>query len=310
MIRIYFTSPGTNHIDLLNRLKYNTPKLKGIWKDIEGTTDINNFDYMVILDDLHKNLLDMGQNKFLTTIKNLDNLIYFQRENTHLIKQGSWFRKNILVKLNNNYSYEDNYMFTFTSANFLNKSYDELKALKYPNKTKNLSAIVSSKDFGDTYKKRKNFLINYSNKNENIDIYGRGWNKAILGNNYKGELDSKFDGLILYNYSICLENFPNEKITSEKITDALLCWCLPIYSGSIYTDKLYPSNSFKLIDINTDKCIENVVNISNNNITQNQINAIGNARELILDKYNIWEQIYQIIHNKKNFDLLYKYTCN
>ena len=36
-------------------------------------------------------------------------------------------------------------------------------------------------------------------------------------------------------------------------------------------------------------------------ITQKNIDAIGEARNLILDKYNIWEHIYQIIDNTNKY---------
>lgn len=318
MVKVYFTCPWEDNNNLLNKLKTNTPQNRGIWKNIEGTSDINNLDYLIILDDLHHSLLKLGQSQFLLLIQNLNKIIYFQRENTAFLNNNSWFRKNILNTLEHKYSYEDNYLFTFTPANFLCKTYDELKSMENPEKTKNISAIVSAKNQGVTYQKRKEFLINYSKTyKDSIDIFGKGWNKQILGENYKGELGSyhrehnrntsKFDGLYPYKYSICLENFPKDKITSEKITDALLSWCMPIYWGTEYTNKYYPKEAFHLIDIDDPNCIEKVKKLSEQPITQENIEGIKEARNLILDKYNIWEQIYQIISDKKTFEQNYKY---
>ena len=55
--------------------------------------------------------------------------------------------------------------------------------MKYPNKTKNISCVVSSKQlnkFTDGYFKRTTFIRKYSQLYPNkIDIYGSGWNKQI-----------------------------------------------------------------------------------------------------------------------------------
>lgn len=314
--KIYFTCAWQDSNSLLDKLKLNTPSNKGIWNNIEGVNDINNFDYMVVLDDIDTFLLNMGAVNFVKLIKNPDKIIYFQRENTAILNNSkkSWFFEKVIPILKHKYSYEDDFFYTFTGANFLNKTYDELKAMEYPRKTNKISCIISNKNFGITYQNRINFIKQFSN-NYKIDVFGKGW-KNEFGNNYKGELGSyhqetnketsKLDGLLTYNYSICLENYPNEKCLSEKITDCLLTWCMPIYSGPKCTNKYYPEDSFHLIDINNENCYSHVNNLSNQVITDKNIQAITEARNLILDKYNIWEQIYQIV----NYPIKYKINYN
>ena len=58
-------------------------------------------------------------------LSHLDKLIYFQRENTAILSKTkkSWFQNNMLPKLKHKYSYEDDFIYTFTGANFLNKTY-------------------------------------------------------------------------------------------------------------------------------------------------------------------------------------------
>jgi len=319
MLKIFFTCSWEDSNNLLNKLKKNTPSNKGIWKNIEGTNDVNHFDYMVVLDDLHPSLLKIGQVAFLELIENSDKIIYFQRERTAILNKRvkSWFQNKVLSQLKHRYTYEDSFFYTFTTAHFLNKTYDQLKSMKYPIKDKSISCVVSNKKSGKTYKDRIRFITGYSNTfPSSIDIYGKGW-KNELGDNYKGELGSyhqeknkttsKADGLLSYKYSICLENFPKEKGPSEKITDCLLMWCMPIYSGSISTNKYYPEDAFYLIDINDNNVFDNVNEISKRVITQKNIDALNEARNLILDKYNIWEQIYQIIDNNIKFKINYRF---
>ena len=318
MIKVFFTCSWQT--DLLDLLKKNTPNNNAIWKNIEGTDNINMCDYIVILDDLDKNLLQKGEKYFKTIIKSTNKIIFFQRENSHFLHQRSksWFINNILPYVNKKYSYEQKFLYTFTTATFLNMSYDKLKQLQN-NRKKGISCIVSTKNIHKNYEKRINFIKQYSKKYPGtIDIFGKGWSKIQLGNNYKGELGnyhrhdqnkilSKFDGLYGYNYSICLENFPNDYIVSEKITDALLSWCMPIYWGSKYTNKYFPEDAFHLIDLDDPKVYEKVYKISQTPISEKNITAIKQARDIILDKLNIWEQIYQIINNYNTFLDEYKY---
>ena len=230
-----------------------------------------------------------------------------------------------MPKLKYNISCENGFYFNFAPPIFINKTYDELKKIKYPKKTKNISCIVSNKNKqkikNDGYNKRENFIKSYSNKYE-IDIYGKNWNKNILGNNYKGELGSyhnnknnqqintdKSYGLLDYNYTIALENIPCDKIISEKITDCILCWCIPIYWGNNESVKnTYPKDSYYMIDIENDTVFDNIQKKLSLIPNEKNIKALEEARNIILDKLNIWEYIYQIINNPNSF--INNYTYN
>jgi len=320
MIKIFFICPWESSELLLDKLKRNTPKNKGIWKNLIGVNNINESDYVVILDNLNDKFLNIGFDAFVSKIGDLNKIIYFQRENTAILNMvnKSWFQERIVPNLEHNYSYEDDFFYTFTTPHFLNKTYDELKSIDYPKKTNNISCIVSARSGGATYEDRKRFIIDYSNKYPNsIDIYGKGW-KNQLGTNFKGELGSyhqtsnkktsKLDGLLPYNYSICLENYPEEKVTSEKITDCILCWSMPIYSGTKVTNKYYPNDSFHLIDIKNVNVYEKVNEISRKQITEKNISALREARNLILDRYNIWEQVYKISDNYIKYCIYYNHN--
>jgi hypothetical protein len=324
MIKILFTCPWTNNENIFNSYKQNTPNSNGKWKNIIGVTNIEEADYIIVLDDLHTSCLDMGIDTFK---KKFDShkVIHFQRENTQILKSNSnnsWYINHILPYIKFHITYEKDFLYTFTNALFINKTYDELKLLQYSDnkKTKKISCIVSSKILSHitpNYEKRVNFIKDYSQTNiDKIDIYGSGWNKNVLGTNYKGDLGSyhtshngindKSDGLLKYHYSICLENLIHERCISEKITDALLCWCMPIYWGNSCIEKYFPNQSFKLIDIENKNVLENINDIINKNPTDEEIEHIKEARDIILDKLNIWEQIYQIINNYDDFLKNYK----
>lgn len=311
---ILFTSPYRNSLENLKYMMKITPNNKGIWKNIKGTSDKNNFDYIVILDNIDKEIENLGENYFKKLINyNYDKIIHFQRENEGIIKfeKQTWYNKKIFPYIKKKFM-NNKFKYTFIFPSFLNKTYDELKLLNYKEKSKILSSITSykiNKKYSNDYINRVNFLIKYSKANK-CDIYGKGWPFNILGNNYKGELDSyhkkigktsKFDGLIDYHYSIALENFSNENSFSEKLTDCILCWTIPIYSGNPNITHYLPEKSYHLINLNDKDVINQVNKIIENNQSECNIKALNDARELILDKYNIWEQIYQIINDYDNF---------
>ena len=117
----------------------------------------------------------------------------------------------------------------------------------------------------------------------------------------------KSNALLDYHYSIALENFYNEKLISEKITDCILCWTMPLYWGNSCTNLYLPEKSFHLINIENKDIFENISNIISKPPTDEEINALSLAREVILDKLNIWEQIYQIINDYDTFLKEYKF---
>tara|TARA_B100000424_G_scaffold57824_2_gene41881 strand:+ start:6525 stop:7499 length:975 start_codon:yes stop_codon:yes gene_type:complete len=320
--KIFLTCPWDDKI--INSYKNNTPNNKGIWKNIEGINNIDEADFIIVLDDLHQSILDKGIEYFTNKFYKDNKIIHFQRENTKILKSKinqSWYVKNFLPKIKYNVTYEDNFFYTFAPASFIDKTYDELKMMKFEdlNKDKNISCIVSSKVLSHitpNYQKRVNFIKKYSSENtNNIDIYGYGWDNSLLGNNYKGQLGSyhrnnaetnKSYGLVYYNYSICLENLLEEKCISEKATDAILCWCIPLYWGNPCIKKYFPEKSYHLIDIENPNINNEINEIIKNKPTIEQIKYLEQARNIILDKLNIWEQIYQIINNYDNFLIDYK----
>ena len=196
-------------------------------------------------------------------------------------------------------------MHVVTNPQFIDKDYDFLLKLKYNDSINNFSAIISNKNNYFGYQLRINFLINLSNKYPGLcDIYGADWNKE-LGISYKGELGnyhnrnknntSKYDGLINYKYSLCIEPCCRKNYFSEKFTDAILCWTIPIYYGCLNISDYFPSDCYYYIDINNSNSLEKLKEIINKPITQKNIEALEIARNLILNKYNIWQNIDDII---------------
>lgn len=291
---IFYCNWGSTTKQILDKYKLFTKNNKGIYKNIKGVSNVDEADIIIFLEGIPNNFnFNLLKNKIV---------ICFPREPFFNLKKN-WES----LKLKNGFTY-DNFYHVVTYPQFLNKDYDFFLKLQYDSqiKTKNLSLVSSGKN----YKERKKFIIKISNILKNrCHIYGSNWNKNELNNeSYKGVLGcyhnninkynkTKYDGLINYKFSICIENIKRKNYFSEKFTDAILCWTIPIYYGCPNILDFFPKDAFYIININEENIHEKIINIINKPITNKNIIALQKARDLILNKYNIWGTINNLIHN-------------
>ena len=106
---------------------------------------------------------------------------------------------------------------------------------------------------------------------------------------------TKVDGLIDYKYSIAIENCKKNNYISEKFTDCILCGTMPIYYGADNVTDYFPKDCFYSIDIESPTCLVDLYNILKKPISEKNKNAIKQARDLILNKYNMLEKLNEII---------------
>jgi len=100
-------------------------------------------------------------------------------------------------------------------------------------------------------------------------------------------------------YCLIIENHSEFNYISEKLMDALLSYCLPVYYGAPNIADYLPRGSFYSIDIATTPVSE-IVDIVSRPITSANMRAMVQARQLILDKYNLWHTLSRIVD--KHFD--------
>tara|TARA_Y100000389_G_scaffold204655_1_gene258617 strand:- start:7931 stop:8794 length:864 start_codon:yes stop_codon:yes gene_type:complete len=287
MVYITFIS-SWNFTNCNKELTLLTPFNSGKWNNLEITEDLSKSEIIIILDTYNHKL-------------NFENkkIICFTREpnNNNL----NW---NNINGIKNTYK---NHYHVFTNLSFLNKNFDYFKNLELPRKTKLISSVVSGiKNNNLSYIKRYNFIIKFCKKYPELcDVYGHSW-KNELGKSYKGELGksninknknntSKINGLIDYKYSICIENCSIDNYFTEKFTDSILCWTIPLYWGCKNIDKYFPEGSYYKIDIDNENIYEKINEIIKKPITEDNIKALNEARNLILYKYNIMNAIEELI---------------
>lgn len=277
MNRIFFINNWgeADHL-LLTRYAKQTPNNDGVWKDLVGTSNMSNADYFVALEVPRTNT-------------SIENTIFIKREPNYIRPYNNLPYKHII-----------DYNSTNTGVTYwLNKTYDELINLGYPNKKKKISCVVSNK-----HTHRNNFIKELFKTKPKIDLYGKGHDRNYYGNTYKGVLNydnnCKFKGLIDYEFSIVMENSQQQHYWTEKLADAYLSWCMPIYWGCPNISDYFPDNSFRLIDINSKDPLSDINEIITKPLTEVEIEALYKARKLILDEYNIWEIINKKIKTIQN----------
>ena len=135
--------------------------------------------------------------------------------------------------------------------------------------------IIGNKDSDhpdELYSERKKLIRWFENNHPNdFDLYGVGWNKyrfkgikplralnkfPFLQNimfkyfgerypSYKGEVVNKFESMQGYKFAICYENIKNiSGYITEKILDAMLAGCIPIYWGADNITEHIPKECF------------------------------------------------------------------
>jgi len=252
---------------LLKNYSKQTPNEAGIWKNIIGVSNIDEADYYIVLEGTHTQMCQ-------------DKTILIKREPDFIIPWRANYKHTIVFDEGN------------TGVHWwINRTYDELKNLSYPSKSKKVSCVMSAK-----HSHRSNYIRRLLAGNSLIDLYGRGHDAKHYGKNYKGPLNydgnCKFRGLLDYEYSIALENSQQNNYFTEKLADAYLSWSVPIYWGCPNIANFFPEKSYYSIDISHTNPIEEINEIINSPV---DIDALSKAREIILDKFNIWEIVYQKI---------------
>jgi hypothetical protein len=284
---IFLNNFGESNRDLLKRYLKQTPDDSGAWGDIEGTDNLDEADYYVIMDgtNIPSEKLDWSR------------VIYFQREPASVYPhwRGHDFPDNILFKG----TYEHFYN---VPTWWVNLPFNELVNLSYPMKTKKISTVTSGKRMIKEHVDRLVFLNRFVSKYPNIDIFGRGTSNALHDqSSYKGSLNydgnCKFRGLVDYEYSLVLENILTPNTWSEKPCDAFLSWAFPIYSGASNFDEYFPKESFYQIDANTTD-VEEIVDFISRSPSESQIEAMREARNLILFRLNIWATVDRILKER------------
>ncbi|NET31595.1 MAG: glycosyltransferase [Cyanothece sp. SIO1E1] len=169
---------------------------------------------------------------------------------------------------------------------YVNNPFRELDEAPPPEKINACSWITSGIDRTANHRQRLEFLRLLSSSELKFDLYGRNlpdWTQGY------GELKNKWHGLAPYYYNLAIENYAdNNWYVSEKLWDALLGWCLPIYYGGPAADKLLPPGSFLRLPSMDEQGLAYIKAVTASaDAWYEAKDAIAEARQIILHKLNL-----------------------
>lgn len=243
----------TSH-DLFQLYKKQTPHSSGLWENIQGVEKSDDADVIVLLGNV-------------TNYNTDKKIIQFRRE-PDFIMPFKPHTKSL------SFDYKD-CGYHVSTWQFISKPFDELVDYPYHNKQKKVSGVTSAK-----WNHRNNFFSGVSQLGLEVDLFGSKYKS--LHPKYKD------DALFPYEFSIAVENSSQENYFSEKINDCFLSWSIPIYWGCPNIDEYFPEGSYRQVDINNP---ESLTDILNQPITKKNLDALTDARNLVMYKYNIWSVI-------------------
>jgi hypothetical protein len=168
----------------------------------------------------------------------------------------------------------------------VNKNYDFLKSYQFGPKPFKLSC-VSSNDYKRPGQIARVDFLSYIKDKVKLDYWGKGFN----------EIQDKWDGLAPYQYSIAIENYSGPYYWTEKISDCFLSFTMPIYYGCTNIFDYFPKESIISIDIlKPDEAVEIIQEAISSDLYLKNQEAIKYARNLVLEKYQIFPFISEIIN--------------
>ncbi|MBF2000989.1 MAG: glycosyltransferase [Synechococcales cyanobacterium M58_A2018_015] len=169
---------------------------------------------------------------------------------------------------------------------YVGESFQQLRDGGVPQKSRACSWITSGIHRTANHRKRLSFLKLLQENAFPFDLYGRDLPDWAIG---YGMIANKSHALAPYYYNLAIENYAdNQWYVSEKLWDALLSWCLPIYYGGSAADHLLPPGSFLRLPSLDQQGLAYLREITATpDAWYAAKDAIAEARQVILHKLNL-----------------------
>lgn len=173
------------------------------------------------------------------------------------------------------------------------KTYDELKKIHSPQKTKLLSVIASNKRFTKGHRLRDSF-VQYLKKElgDMVDVYG-------VGNN---SIEDKWDAIAPYKYHIVIENSTYDDYWTEKLTDCFLGESYAFYYGAPNIHDYFDSGVYTPIDITKpEQTIDMIRKCIKEGRYEKATQSLTNAKTALLDTYQFFPHIAHIAQQTRMY---------
>lgn len=169
----------------------------------------------------------------------------------------------------------------------LDKDYDYFKQLQPEDLRKDdkIVWVTSNQRTSIQHNRRMDFLESISDLSF-VNLYGRGIK----------EVDSKWEVMKTSKYTIAYENFKSDYYWTEKIADCFLSYNVPLYFGCERIEDYFPSEAIIQVDPKDKHIKQFLKETVNSKAFESRLEAIKEARELVLGHYQIFPFISNQIH--------------
>jgi len=167
----------------------------------------------------------------------------------------------------------------------VDRTYDQLAAMPWPVKTRDLVWITSDAGSSEGQRQRLQFLERLRVSGPSFDLFGRGFTPV----------PDKWDALAPSRYALAVENCGSADYWTEKVADCFLAGAMPIYFGATNLAAWFPAESFVWLDINDPAAPRRVAEIVRSPLAEKQREAVAEARRRVLDEHNLFPRIAGLI---------------
>ena len=111
---------------------------------------------------------------------------------------------------------------------------------------------------------------------------------------------TKWEGLAPFRYSLAIENSKHDHYWTEKIADCFLAGTVPIYWGAPNIGEYFPAEAMIVLDsLDPEKAARVIKAEATPEAYQRRLPALREAKRRILDDYNLFEVIHQMLRAKR-----------
>ena len=173
---------------------------------------------------------------------------------------------------------------------FIGRTYNECVETALPPKTKLISVVCSNKRMRHTqHDARYRLTEGIVAAIPEVEWYGHGVK----------DFANKYEVLDPYKYHVTIENHIGRYHWSEKLADAFLAECLPLYAGDPAANEVFPQESFIPIPMDDPAEAAKIVKAAiAAGEYEKRREAILESKRLILEKYNFWAQVIEVIKSE------------
>ncbi len=168
--------------------------------------------------------------------------------------------------------------------------FNDLLNFAPPAKSAEISVITSTLTKLRGHLRRVMFLEDLKKRyGSRIDFFGRGANF----------IDDKAEALLPYRFHIALENSTRNHYWTEKLSDPILAYAVPIYDGAPNIGEYFSSSSMHVINIDDRHSVFELIDSILENPEQaylKKLPALAEARKLLLDKYNFYSVLNRLLN--------------